>query len=233
MCVEYSIQSFNVLMYTIYMFSFTQNHRLCVFQKDLKLNRFDEVKPKKLIELFHQAKRTSMKKPSIILIFLISLSLNSCRIIGDIAIDNFKVEVTRTLDIQGTSNTTSGEVIFDPTSDPEFQKNLKYVNKARLDSVTYVITSLNQSGVSSNQRISMNYEISDSNGESKSTLGNFEINLATAQAQSQEIKLSGVSTSNLDFFKKSPHTALVSYSGSATEAPIDFKVRIKLYLSIN
>lgn len=174
-----------------------------------------------------------MKKLSIILLLLISLSLNSCRIIGDIIINNFKVQVTRTLDIKGTSKTTSGEVIFDPTSDAEFKKNLKYINKAKLDSVTYIITSLNQSGVTSKQRITMNYEISDSNGGSKSTLGNFEINLAAAKAQSKEIKLSGVSSSSLDFFKKSPYTALVTYSGSATEAPIDFKVQIKLYLSIN
>lgn len=178
-------------------------------------------------------KTNFMKKLSILLLLLISIILTSCRIIGDIAINNFKVQVTRNLDIKGASNTTSGEVIFDPTSDAEFQKNLKFINKAKLDSVTYIITSLNQSGVSRNQRITMNYEISDSNGGSKSTLGNFEINLAAAQAQAQEIKLSGVSTTNLDFFKKSPHTALVTYNGSATEAPIDFKVQIKLYLSIN
>lgn len=172
-----------------------------------------------------------MKKLSTLLIILIATGICSCKLIGDIVINNFKVQVTRTIDIKATSTTTSGEILFDPTTDPEFEKNIKYINKAKLDSVTYIITSLNQSGVSQNQSITMNYEISDSNGGSKSSLGSFTINLA--KAGSKETKLTGVPTSNLDFFKKSPYTATVSYKGTATEAPVNFKVQLKLYLSIN
>ncbi|OYU65132.1 MAG: hypothetical protein CFE22_15245 [Cytophagaceae bacterium BCCC1] len=141
---------------------------------------------------------------------------------------SFDLDNEFTFNIDKTGLQYEGSRVVDPTTNAQFEKYKKKLNSIVITRVTYTVTNFKGTPT---QTASMSFDVSDSNGGGKATIGSYSnVNLSSLVDKETDMVLNQAGAATLaGYMLTSPNKFNVSYVGSVNQSPVKFDVKIKFY----
>ncbi len=141
---------------------------------------------------------------------------------------SFNADNSLSFNINKSSLTYEGAKLLDPTTNSEFNEKKGKLNDIIVERITYTIS--NFTGPAT-QTASATFTIADGNGGGSKTIASYSnVNLSSLNGVETDFIIDPAAAATLGtYLLEEPNKAMVAYTGSVNEAPVQFDLKVTFY----